>query len=118
MNYDDKQLQKRIRHIVDDMGLCGCGRADKYELIRELLERAARGGRLDEPFDDISERAAEFIADVMNSAKWNLLEHGGSVRFSWMTERGKCLLAFLRDYGNDAHKSLWPEWVFDFTDEV
>jgi hypothetical protein len=107
------------------MGLCGCGRADKYELIRELLERTADGGRLDKPFgrldkpfDYISERAAEFIADVMSSAKWDLLEHGGSVRFSCLTERGKCLLAFLRDYGNDAHRSLWPGWVFDFTDEV
>lgn len=48
-NYEDKQKQRQIRHIFDSMGLCGCGRVNKYNLVWALLERAESQGSFYDP---------------------------------------------------------------------
>jgi len=107
--YGDKLKQREIRHILDDVGFCGCGSSDKYEILKGLLERAVVGGRFDEPLGDaFSGRAVEFIADVMSSSHWDLLDHGTSLGGSWLTERGKVLLQFFQDFGANAEG--WPGW--------
>lgn len=52
--------------------------------------------------------AVEFIADVMSSSHWDLLEHGTGIGYSWLTEKGAKLLQFFGDFGSNSDK--WPEW--------
>jgi hypothetical protein len=107
--YNDAQKRDRIRSIFNDLSLCECGGSYMYEIIRDLLERAESKGAFLEPLGDrLNSKAVEFIANIMNSYHWDLLEHGISVRLSWLTERGELLLGFLRDFGTDP--DAWPEW--------
>lgn len=109
LNYADKKTQQEICHIFSDLDLCGCGTSAPYRIIGTLLEHVAVGGRsFYDPIDDMSGDVVEFVVKVMNSSKWNLLEHGGSIGSSYLTSRGKILLQFFKDFGtNDVE---WPMW--------
>lgn len=107
-DYSDKKTERKIRGIINALGLCGCGTEDKYALIRDMLERAESGGSFYEPMGIFNARTVEFIADVMSSNQWDLLEHGTGIGSSWLTEKGAVLLQFFRDKGVDTDK--WPDW--------
>lgn len=121
MNYDfeDKAQQSVIRQIVEDVGMCGCGSVGKWELIHMILDRAGSGESrksLYEPIaDDCGSRPTELIAHLMDGGRMALLDHGTSIGGSWLSDRGKALLAFFSLYGD--HDENWPEWVWIFDGE-
>lgn len=108
-NYEDLKVQQQIRHAFSDLGLCGCGSDDKHAILLAMLERAEAKGSFYEPLGDLlNARAVEFIADVMSSSRWDLLEHGTGIGCAWLTEKGELLLRFMRKFGTDS--DAWPEW--------
>jgi hypothetical protein len=94
-----------LRHLnrlfYTDLHQCGCGNpADTWELIHEVLSLA--------PFfedqrwkqvEDILGRAYDFVLGVLSDA--DLLEHGGSVGGSWITDKGRWLLQAIERVGLD-----------------
>ena len=102
--------QTEIRETLWKMDLCPCGSFGKYSVVKDMLERADQKGSFYEAMEPhLSGYAVEFIAAVMNS--WDLLEHGGGVGGSWLTDKGELLLHFFRRYGDDDRK--WPRWATD-----
>lgn len=107
----DAKVQQRYRHLLnDDIRMCGCGSETKWHIIKMFLERSehAEEGRESfyQPMGEICGEAVEFIAHVLDG--WGLLEHGSSIGWAWPTQKGRDVLAFLREYGTDSNK--WPEW--------
>lgn len=100
--------------IIDRLGLCNCGHAQCWEIVKLMLERAEAldADRENAPsfydaMDDIPARMVEFVAHVMGSDQWDLLEHGSSIGGAWLTKDGETLLAFLREHGTDQEE--WPD---------
>lgn len=98
MNY------KRVQEIIDHVRLCRCATASHWECMLELLAEAENhtekeGFSRDSWF--------EFGAKVLDG--WNLLEHGSSISYAWLTEDGELLLHFLKLHGTEDDE--WPEWI-------
>ena len=95
------------------MALCGCGSGDGYECVLELLCEAEN--HTTEGF--YRDKWFEFGAKVIDS--WNLTEHGTGIGFGWLTDDGKLLLQFLRDFGNEGNNLCegtgHPEWSVEFS---
>lgn len=73
----------------DMLGLCGCGNPEEVrEYIRERLERVAN-----KQYPDYEEIAEMFFLYVADNRGW--LEHGGTIRCSWLTDKGKDVLKTL-----------------------
>jgi len=113
IEYSSKESQREIRHIISDLDLCGCGTGTAHQIVLLMLQRAHSmnaGGPsfYDEPRGS-SINAVEFIAHVMSSAKWGLLEHGTGIGSSWVTDKGKKLLEFYTKMGTNDNN--WPDWV-------
>ena len=114
----------RVREIIERMKLCGCGTDAAWEIVSFLLERGNRdevGWLADKGFyssaDDASEKWVEFGAKVLGG--WDLLEHGGGIGGAWLTDDGKLLLRFLRDFGLEGHdmeeNTGHPLWSVEFS---
>lgn len=107
--YTQKQ-QRELRHILSgNVKFCGCGSDEsKWALLKKLLERAedAKGPSFYEPLDDIPGYAVEFMAHALDG--WGLLEHGSSIGYCWLTDKGKKVLAWIRANGVDS--DTWPEF--------
>lgn len=98
------------------LGFCGCGNPDTaYEALRDTLacfdagdisdgDWKARCERVDAWFKERGEGYSYLLLYFIDAA--GLLEHGGSVGGSWLTEEGKNVLAVLRDWGTDPDE--WP----------
>lgn len=106
--YEDKAKQREIRHIFQDMELCGCGTGVVYGIVYSLLKLVDAGGSFYGQVGDLCDSAVEFVLHVMNSKKWGLLEHGSSIYGSWLTPKGKVLLKFFENFGDNS--SEWPSW--------
>jgi hypothetical protein len=87
--------------ICDDVGDCGCGYTEgRLEVLRQVLRDCPLYE--DERWRKYDSPLAEWLLCVMTNA--DLLEHGGSVGGSWITDKGKRLLAVLDS--EDGWKSL------------
>jgi hypothetical protein len=72
-----------------DIGLCGCGNAEEaFDLVRDLLNLA--------PFYEHRQEVAALVGTgatghIVLSALDNadLLEHGGTIHGSWLTDKGE-----------------------------
>lgn len=116
----------QIRTIIERMGLCGCGSGAHWACVLTLLERAedhdkngsfyqwAKGA------DDPRDAWVEFGAKVLDS--WDLIEHGTGIGYAWLTDDGKLLLDFLRDFGTEDHDmndgTGHPMWSIEFSWEL
>jgi hypothetical protein len=95
--YDDMlphedTLQHLNQVFYTELHQCGCGSPQEtWELIHELLSLAPfyEDGRWKQ-VEGILGRAYGFVLGVL--AEVELLEHGGSVGGSWITEKGRWLL--------------------------
>jgi hypothetical protein len=86
--------------IYDDLHQCGCGYAEaRLELVREVLRDCPL---YDGTWRKYDTPLAEWLLCLMDAA--GLIEHGGSIGGSWITEKGKRLLAVLE--AEDAWTSL------------
>lgn len=110
-----------VRGIIEGFKLCGCGTNAAYTVIKEVLERAESLHDKQErysPPEEISEWF-EFAQKVLDS--WGLLEHGGSICGSWLTDKGDLILDFLRDFGVEAasfidmQPGIHPFWSIEFS---
>lgn len=102
----DRALQ--VRAVLDRLALCGCGSNNHWECLIELLSEAEHHTEGQGFYRD---KWFEFGAKVLDS--WGLLEHGTSIGYAWLTDNGKMLLDFLRDFGTDDQDH--PEWVEEFS---
>ncbi len=90
----------RLLFTPAELGLCGCGGPDEaYALVRDVLSLA--------PFYDdwkaveqlIGERACYFVLYQLD--RCDLIEHGGGIGGSWLTEKGKLYLGLMKQYSLD-----------------
>jgi hypothetical protein len=94
-----------IFDLWHDWNFCGCGaNEDVLALVRDRL-RAINDERTEAtpPGDD---PLAWLLAYVLDSA--DLTEHGGSVGYAWLTDKGKEVLAVLERHGD--LNDLVEEW--------
>lgn len=77
--------------IYDDLRACGCGQdVARLQLVRDTL---GTSDQFISPADDTP--LAEWFLHLLDGA--GLIEHGSSIRVSWLTAKGKRFLAVLND---------------------
>ena len=108
----------RVRPIIDRLRLCGCGSDAHWECVIELLSEAeAHSGDTPVPGPGFyRDKWFEFGAKVLDS--WELLDHGTSIAWAWLTEDGALLLEFLRDFGTEGYNfegtTGHPLWSIEY----
>lgn len=107
--WTEEQQRQLRREIMWNKSPCVCGSGTTWQIVLEILERAASDERIGfyKPFSDASARWAEFGAHVLDMM--DLLEHGTGIGWPWLSDKGKLLLGFLQEFGTDSNK--WPEWA-------
>lgn len=114
----DPELEawRKAQAKIKAMRFCGCGNPDDaYGALRDTLDAydndEARGGwdgrvqRTKDWWAKLGDGYAHLLLYFIDAA--GLLEHGGSVGGSWLSEDGKLVLGFLRQWGVDPDE--WPE---------
>ncbi|OXB94826.1 hypothetical protein [Parageobacillus galactosidasius] len=115
-----KKIQKMY---FEDLRLCGCGSPDlRLKFIKGLLNLINDRYEQDLPYEEYKKRLAElfgfkenkeakyyftgiqdgiveFVLDQLNEA--GLLEHGGSVGGSWLSDYGKEMLNILNEINEE-----------------
>lgn len=112
------ERELHIRSIIHSIPLCGCGSTNTmWAIVRDMLRRAK--AHTEGPkeasvsfYDPMPERhlsatATEFVAHVLGEC--DLLEHGSSIAWAWLTKAGAMLLEFLEEYPD---ANAWPAWAF------
>ncbi len=100
--------QTELRIILARIKFCGCGSNRKWLTMRQLLENAESHARSFYDDDDLPQTEVgfwEFAANCLDS--FELIEHGTSIGYAWLTDDGKLLLQFLQDFPD----CKWPEWA-------
>lgn len=101
-----------LRRIVSRLKICPCGTSAHWVCILELLTEAEKHTN----FGFYRDQWVEFGAKVLDT--WRLLDHGTGIGFAWLTDDGKLLLEFLRDFGTKDHDmndgSGHPAWAVEF----
>ncbi|PSK57055.1 hypothetical protein B0E38_02586 [Streptomyces sp. 111WW2] len=92
MNDRENTLQHINGLFYMDLGLCGCGSPDDaFDLIRDLLKLAPFYDHRTEVVALIGDGAAShIILSTLDTA--DLIEHGGSIHGSWLTDKGQWYL--------------------------
>lgn len=87
-----KVLQHVNGLLYMDLGLCGCGNPEEaFELVRDLLRLAPFYEHRDEVRALIGDGApSHIILSTLDHA--DLIEHGGSIHGSWLTDKGQWYL--------------------------
>lgn len=103
----------KVREVLDRIQVCGCGTNAQWECLLELLCEAETHTK--EGF--YRDKWFEWGAKVLD--KWDLLEHGTGAGFMWLTDDGKLILEFLREFGTESHYypdgSGHPFWTVEFS---
>jgi hypothetical protein len=90
---------KVLQHVnglfYTDLGLCGCGNAEEaFELIRDLLRLAPFYEHRDEVRALIGDGpTGHIVLSTLDHA--DLIEHGGTIHGSWLTDKGEWYLKAL-----------------------
>lgn len=96
-------------------GLCGCGSSGKADRLLEVLKWTSLSHE-DKfkllPSGLYTDRYYEFCGHILDH--FGLIDHGGSICSSWITDSGKELLEFLSscdlpDYGGDEDDILFTK---------
>ena len=116
----------QLRAIIDRLGLCACGTTAHWEIVLHLLERAEdheKNGsfykfQMENDSQDVRDPWIEFGAKVLDS--WHLIDHGTGIGWAWLTDDGKLLLRFLREFGvegwtSDNESGTHPLWSAEFS---
>jgi len=76
---------------------CGCGSEElRWQVVLNHL-RAAKVGESARPLPDPWSGEDYIVSDLLNHEE--LLGHGVSTHFCWITDEGEAALAFLEQYG-------------------
>lgn len=95
MNNRENVLQHVNGLFYMELGLCGCGPSEEaFDLVRDLLRLA--------PFYDHRNEVTTLVGDgavghvvLCALAKADLIEHGGTIHGSWLTDKGQWYLKAL-----------------------
>jgi hypothetical protein len=97
--------------IIKSLKFCGCGDPDAgYSGLRDFLAIFDAGDRSEAAWKAKCDRVTEWFKKLGDPTAYlllyfftetDLIEHGGSVGGSWLTEKGQLALEFLRDCGTD-----------------
>ena len=98
--------------IIQRLNFCECGNPDDaYDALKEALDAHNCVGEITDKSwakrcekakaweEKLGEKPAHLLRYFIDAA--GLLEHGGSVGGSWLSEDGKLLLEFFNDFGTD-----------------
>jgi hypothetical protein len=106
----EQNQKKQLKQIISSLDLCSCACGNEYEVMLFILNRAhERQVFCDE---NLLYGCLELVVKLLSSYTIDLLEHGTSVHWSWLTEKGQLLQEFLQQYGTDQDE--WPEWVTNY----
>lgn len=102
-----------VREIIRSVNLCSCGSDSQWECVLEILVEAEK--HTENGF--YRDKWFEFAAKVLDDR--GLLEHGTTIGFAWLTDRGKLLLEFLREFGTESHDFCehtgHPMWSVEYS---
>lgn len=95
MSDRENALQHVNGLLYMELGLCGCGPAEAaFDLIRDLLRLAPFYDHRAEITDLIGSGAVgHIVLSALDSA--DLIEHGGTIHGSWLTDKGTWYLKVL-----------------------
>ena len=107
-------IQRAVRFV------CGCGTPEHFwQTILDILEMSDAPRDLEKPsplyawlspcVDGGDDPVRWFALYVVSGL--DLLEHGCSVRGSWLTDDGRGVLSFLREYGTGWQDEEGHDWV-------
>jgi rubrerythrin len=101
---------KPIAELLDDAPACCGNTGAQWSVVFEILDRSAHVRDEGAPCfydaaEDASSRWVETMCVVLTEKGW--LEHGSTHGWSWLTEKGKAVHAFLEKYGLDERE--WPK---------
>jgi hypothetical protein len=107
---EDEQ-EHLYRLIADDFSFCGCGNPDGvYELVRDILDLAPFYEDPGKVRELIGGSDATYYAVLYFIDRSGLIEHGGSVGGSWLSEKGKHYLPLMHrhEYGDFDQQVGYP----------
>lgn len=89
-----------------EIRFCGCGApSEAIKLIRDYLINALNGKMFfDDPYLSGNERTNWFVLYSLDA--WGLLEHGGGVCGSWLTDNGHEMCVFLASLSEEEIETL------------
>ncbi len=97
INRDAMQLTPKINDVLTTLHMCGCGPCDDvllyiYKTLVEIKTRSESDWKVDLLKDRLEsgDMALQIALYYLDSA--NLLQHGGSIGGSWLTEKGYVFL--------------------------
>lgn len=106
--------------------MCGCWMPEEtIATVTRVLEWAGGGSPREPIWESLGNGPFQFIANVLSSGKpgMELMEHGGSVGGSWLTERGKRALPLLKEWSDatmhdeNGDRFSWAADSEDVTDD-
>ena len=108
----DFVIHTDLEALINELGICGCGNPElAYKAVHEMLKRSSSKEEstitcaMDN--DDTAIPYIYFMAYVLDSL--GFLEHGSSIRCSWLTEKGENLLKALE---------VLEKYDYDFEDAL
>ena len=81
------------------LGGCGCGSGDLPDRAVEVLKNFGREHLSKERWSVYDDPTNEVLAHWLDSKE--LIEHGGSIGGSWLTDKGKELLKLVEENNNE-----------------
>jgi hypothetical protein len=85
--------------VADKLGWCGCGdHASIDAMMLDYLSSLEAVPDGDWPDPDVAPPERTLLAYIADSLSWT--EHGTSIRYPWLTDEGRRMLAVLRGEGS------------------
>lgn len=88
--YSPPTYSSRAEFLWDRIGGCGCGHSDTFADLVLAVLREAEAEFDDRTFRVADDQRMQILAHWLTSLGY--LEHGTSVDYNWLTEKGKQLL--------------------------
>lgn len=90
----------QLLYARDQLGFCGCGCPEEaYALVRDILNLAPFYDN-PEAIETLTGKAAYYFV-LYQLDRCDLIEHGGGIGGSWLTDRGKLYLPLLNAHSHD-----------------
>ncbi|MFB7858894.1 hypothetical protein [Rhodococcus qingshengii] len=96
------QVQHLERVYSDELKLCSCVDPDAFKMIYEIMELLSPGtespdrGQNAQRIEDLAGNTASSHIALTLMEEADIVEHGGNIGGSWLTDKGKMLLNMLR----------------------
>lgn len=105
------ELSKEDYNLIEELPVCGCGSPNlAYDVYRRIL--AASAAFHDNPSQDApgpyaatngNEALFYVVAGVLDHIE--ATEHGGTIHYAWLTDKGRRLLALLVEWAESGYEA-------------